>query len=722
MRFPVAAAISLAILVSSAKAQTAPAGDSQSPTFKAGGEEVVVDVVVRDKKGHLIKDLKSDNFRVLDNGQQRPIKTFRLVEGREAVSSSGARTQLDPLRQIRLVTLIYQLSSNDANARRLAKDASLDLIKNDLGQNVYMAVMTIDHRLEAIQSFTNDRELLRKAIDRATGGGTDFGSDSTRVTQQLEQMLGPATGGDMSLAGRVGALSNGSSDATGPNSAPQGAAAADQAMAGMMLHILQSQEQDMATDFGRSSIYSLLDAVKEQYRLPGRKTLLYFSEGFSVPQSAEEAFNVVIATANRSNVSFYPIDARGLTTQDTNRSSINGLNDAAAASRANSVNHNGVTTDMANSVDKSIDSGRRDTQNTLDRLAAETGGTLIANTNDFRGPIRRINEDIETYYEISYNPEITNYDGSFHKIAVKADSSDLRVQSRSGYFALPPALAAGGQVLSAIEVPLMNALNEKPMPHNFGFQTQGMHFRGAGPQPTCDVVVDIPISSMTLQENKTSGLYEGSMSYVALVKNSQGEVVKKLHEDVPLRITADKLKAYQDSHFIRNENFELSPGRYTLETAVIDRSAEKVSARKASFLIPAQGTGISISSVAVVRSVKPKDTATKPNDPMLMSAGVVTPMVSPTLKKTDYDNLPFYVVIYPDKANTEKPSLKMIFSKDGQQLGAGSPALTEPDAEGRIQYVATAPLATLQPGNYQVKFVAQQGKEAAAETVTFTLE
>ncbi len=108
MRFPVAAAISLAILVSSAKAQTAPAGDSQSPTFKAGGEEVVVDVVVRDKKGHLIKDLKSDNFRVLDNGQQRPIKTFRLVEGREAVSSSGARTQLDPLRQIRLVTLIYQ--------------------------------------------------------------------------------------------------------------------------------------------------------------------------------------------------------------------------------------------------------------------------------------------------------------------------------------------------------------------------------------------------------------------------------------------------------------------------------------------------------------------------------------------------------------------------------------------------------------------------------------
>ncbi len=69
--------------------------------------------------------------------------------------------------------------------------------------------MTIDHRLEAIQTFTNDRELLRKAIDRATGGGTDFGSDSTRVTQQLEQMLGPATGGDMSLAGRVGALSMG---------------------------------------------------------------------------------------------------------------------------------------------------------------------------------------------------------------------------------------------------------------------------------------------------------------------------------------------------------------------------------------------------------------------------------------------------------------------------------------------------------------------------------
>jgi hypothetical protein len=96
--------------------------------------------------------------------------------------------------------------------------------------------------------------------------------------------------------------------------------------------------------------------------------------------------------------------------------------------------------------------------------------------------------------------------------------------------------------------------------------------------------------------------------------------------------------------------------------------------------------------------------------------------VNATLKKADVETIPFYVTVYPNRKSTEKPTLRMEFSKDGTPLGAGSAPLGDMDAEGRIQYVANAPMSSLSPGNYQVRFVAKQGSEQADETVTFTIE
>jgi VWFA-related protein len=157
----------IAAMCASLPAQTsapaAPATDDKA-AFKARAEETVLDVVVRDKKGRQVNDLKESDFTVTDDGQTRPIKSFRLVDGTEAVNSSGGRMQLDPLRQLRLITLVFQ--GGDQNGKKLARDAALELIKGELAQNVYISVMAIDHKLQALQPFTNDRLLLRKAIAR----------------------------------------------------------------------------------------------------------------------------------------------------------------------------------------------------------------------------------------------------------------------------------------------------------------------------------------------------------------------------------------------------------------------------------------------------------------------------------------------------------------------------------------------------------------------------
>src|SRR5262249_14850638 len=122
----------------------------------------------------------------------------------------------------------------------------------------------------------------------------------------------------------------------GRNSSGTDLAAA--AMAQVVLQMLETQKDIAAKESGRIDIYALLDAVREQYRLPGRKTVLYFREGgFQIPQGMEQPFNNVISIANRSNVSFYAVDARGLSTAAVNTEAMLTLNNAAISSRSQAM-------------------------------------------------------------------------------------------------------------------------------------------------------------------------------------------------------------------------------------------------------------------------------------------------------------------------------------------------------------------------------------------------
>src|SRR3954451_12687553 len=157
----------------------------QQPPIQVGAEEVVLDVVVRDKKGKLVRELGPADFEVSDNGAKQMIRSVRLVEGKEAIGKTGT-TPLDPLRQIRLVTLVFERLSPEG--RRFARQAALDLLRASPPQNVFYAVMTIDQRLSVLQQFTAETQLLRKGDDRATTGlYTEFADDSVQIKQQLAQ-------------------------------------------------------------------------------------------------------------------------------------------------------------------------------------------------------------------------------------------------------------------------------------------------------------------------------------------------------------------------------------------------------------------------------------------------------------------------------------------------------------------------------------------------------
>ena len=118
---------SIALLMTAAISPWALAQQAAAPsasTVKTNVDEVMLDLIVRDKKGKPVTDLKPGDLTVLDNGLKQTLTGFRLVSGAEAVGPGGAKSSLDSLRQVRLVTLAFE-SMTEADQRKLARTAAL---------------------------------------------------------------------------------------------------------------------------------------------------------------------------------------------------------------------------------------------------------------------------------------------------------------------------------------------------------------------------------------------------------------------------------------------------------------------------------------------------------------------------------------------------------------------------------------------------------------------
>jgi VWFA-related protein len=688
------------------------------PTIQSKGEEVLLDVVVRDKKGAPVTNLSQADLTVLDEGKSRPIKGFRLVRGTASVGPGGQASQLDPLRQNRLVSLVF--SRMEPSARLLARQAAFELLKTDLPRNLYIGVFVLDQQLNAVQPFTTDRELLRKAVEKATTAAySEFGSVSAGLRDQIQTLLGPNQTGKQSLEEQVSAMPTGDS-----GRGPDPGLAFNKLAAEILIGMVTLSERADVTESGRATIYALLAAVQAQSQLPGRKALIYFSNGFFIPQGAQETFTAVISAANRNNLSFYPIDTHGLTVEGINGAASSHLSGAAQDSASNgqptAIGDNHITIQSALSFDLAIEAGKYNTQDTLAILAQETGGFLTANTNDFRGPVQRIANELETYYEVSYDPQIATYDGSFHRVSVNTSRGDLHAITRAGYFALPRSAMQNG--LSAFEIPLLRALSTKPPAHAFQFESGAMHFHGEDRMATCGFLIDMPMINITVRENKAKGTLRGGAAYVALVKDDKGEVVKKLQGDIPVEITPDQSLAFKQSRFTDLEYFDITPGHYTVEVAVLDKESGQTSTRRSVLVVPKPQLGLSMSSVSLIRKWRPKEPDAAADDPFVVGDKTVTPTLAPKVNKSLSNSMPFYMVVYPDAANSAPLALTLEFSRDGKAKRLAQATLPAADAQGRIQYVATAPIEQFEPGNYAVRFIVQQGKEVATENFAIVLE
>lgn len=693
----------------------------EKTSIQASGEEVLVDVVVRDKNGKAVNDLGQSAFSITDDGEPRTIAGFRLVHASQQTSDSPSTStsnssKLDPLRQIQLITLVFDRMEQDE--RILARQGALDLLRRDLPPNVYVAVCTLGNELQGIQPFTNRKDLLTAAINKATSGpSASFARDSDYIRTQLEQSLGPNVSGQSTVA-RYDQL-NASS---GGSLLTPGADFRIGLLARVLLDMLSFSTRSETIYTGRASIWALLNAVRAQSQLPGRKAFVYFSEGFSIPQGSEDAFKSIISSANKNNVTFYPMDAHGLNNTALNKAGTDGLANAAQAAGDSLAVLGAPIKEIARAQDTAIEANRANTQDTLAMLADETGGFLTANTNDFRAPVNRVLEEMDTYYEISYTPSIEKYDGRFHNIAVKVARSDYRVQSRAGYFALPPdMLRTTG--LNSYEVPLLKALTD--MKHNsvLPFESGGLHFHGDDRLQTCGFLIDMPLAGISLRETADKSKLTGGLAYVALIRDVKGAVIKKLQGEMPAELTPDQSISFKQGRFTDMEYFDIPSGYYTIDVAVLDRESGVTNTRRNALYVPNVTESLNMSSVSLIRKWRPKEADAASDDPYIVGDKTVTPTLVPKINKSVSNSMPFYMIVYPDAKNPAPAEISMEFIRDGSDVRrVPATKLSAPDAQGRIQYVANAPIDQFVPGNYAIRFLVRQGNELAQENFAIDLE
>lgn len=707
------AAVILVSFSPKAQGQSPQSSDqASSPTIRATSQEVILDMVFRDKKGKPIKDIKPQEIHVLEDGTEQTPTSFRLIEGNVlkpiAGESANGEAVIDPLRQVRLVTLVFE--GLDLDGKRFFRQALKDVLDMAPEQNLYYSILTVDHGLHVLQPFTTDHSALLKVMDRSMMWSfIQYENQSTEVKQELQQMLSQ---GEPQLQG---------GGAGGP-SAAQMQSSVNYRMAKMQYDMLQASEAADRAYNARATVDALMALVRAQSQLPGRKSILYFNPWLFIPETVKEQYNSLIGQASRANVSFYTVDPKGLVTWSQGGGGRDALSGAASEIRASQMRGGVGEVSIAEvrageTADNAL---RANPLQWLRDLADRTGGTTIAETNDWKAPLRTVMEEVRTYYEVSYVPQVGLYDGKFRKIAVRVDRPNVVAHTSSGYYALPP--IQGGQQLYAYEMPLLNALNAATPSQDVVFQTAAERFNDHGNKIEYMVTVEAPLGGLTFapQADKKNSAIDAAL--LAVFKSPNGEIVEKFSKDFAVQVATDKLDAYKAGNLLQTFRAELPPGTYSLEAAVMDRNGSKIGVKKTMVTVPMPTDKLSISNVVIVRRTDALKDSGSGGDAFYFPGGKVVPTLTGKLKGGPGNILPFYFTVYPDRVVTDAPKLTMAFYKDGQYLGAAETPLPSAQKDGRIPYIANLPADKFTPGAYEIRVGVTQGTSKVEEKVAFRVD
>jgi VWFA-related protein len=652
----------------------------------ATSDKVVLDVVVKDKKGVVVPDLAREEFEVEENGSVQPVESVRFVkpEPEPGVPSVG-----------NLVSLVFG-GTEEVSQQKRARDAVEELLKQNLGPNTWVGVFRIGLQLWTVQPFTNHLALVRTAAERAASSQDQaLAEPDAAARKQVADTLSQVAGGE----------------------APDPAAVSRAEVLGRIIRqgdrLLRQQQLD-------SPLYLLLAVAKGQATAPGRKMVLYFAGGLTVPAQIDDVFKTTQSEANRAHVSFYAIDVGGLDTWSESRSALDALAEVARTSREQNQRTSGAVTMEDVRVDENAEASTRGNwKQPLKELSENTGGFAVLDTNDYRKPMQRLAADLGGFYEVTYSPASTAWDGSFRRTDVKVSRGGVRVASGNGYIATPPDDAAP---IMAYELPLLDALKSAEPKQDFPITVGTLAFGPTSEGREVTLIAELPLARLKFSTDPKEKLYKLHFALLAVVKDAAGGIVERVSQDYPFQGPLEMLPQLQQGNLVFKRRLVVPPGTYTLELVAQDRDGGATSVFRAPLEVE-PAAGLALSSVVIIRRLEPAPPVRPgaPRDPLRGEAMRIVPSLDDPISKATTPKLPIFLVVYP-LPGAGSPQMTIEFSNGGKAEGRNTVVLPPPDPDGRIRFLAPIPIEAYAPGRHELKVTVQQGDVRAEEQVAFTLE
>lgn len=700
-------------------------GDAQQPPpARAAGtvttqvSAVLVDVVVRDKHGMPVKDLQPADFEVLEDGVPQTIGSFKGIFEDTAGSGVVAETapaaapeaaapaagpRPDPTAPP-VTALVFDRLSPEAQALAVRAAKSYLAGKNQKEAASYLGVFSIQGSLRAVTPFTRSVAQIQKGLDEMQSrASASFGIDrerKARVDRQAESAQQTADAGT-AAAGRGGTQGIGSSPA----------AAQLAQMESRMLANFEALERDQQGYSQVNSLFAIIEALRS---LPGRKSVVLFSEGVSIPPAVLRLFTGVIDAANRANVSIYTMDAAGLrvdSEQAKIRDQINAAGKRGLTSYASSTG--GGDEPLMKGLERNEDVLRQDPHTGLGELAQSTGGQLFENTNNLRTGFERLESDLRNYYLLGYTPTNAAYDGTFRKIEVRVKQSGLTVAARKGYFAVRD---TGGAPVNTWEAPALGALDQKPVPNAFPFRAAALSFPSQDTPGLVPVLVHLKTEPMSFPLTEDQKSFQSDFAIVVRFLDSQGKVARKVSQHYEMSGEIAGLPIARNSDVLFYREPVLPPGVYTMETIVYDNPSKKASVRYSTVEVPRiDPKKLRMSSLILVDRSE-QVPANEPKDgPLFVKDVLVYPSLSGEVSKSAKE-LGFFFTVYRG-TTTSAPEAVLDVIQNGNRLAQLPLQLGPADASGRIQQFGRLPLDAFAPGTYELRAIVKQGADQVYSSV-----
>lgn len=637
-------------------------------TFAVEVGYVEVDAIVTDRNDQPVRDLKREDFVVLEDGKPQPIELFTQVDipYDRPEPAAAAPVPLDVQTNARafegrLYVIVLDELHTSPTRSLLVRAAARRFLERHFSDGDLAAVVHTQGSDRDGQGLTGDRRLLLDAVDKFVGrklpSTTMSRLDQYRRDQPTRQ---------------------------------QGDAVRD------------PEEMQRAYN-ARASLDTLKSVSDWLSRIRGRrKAVLFLSEGIDYnlydqitnreASSILDSLRAATATAIRANVSFYAIDPRGL----------GGLGDEMMEIQP-------VFDEPSLGLDtQGLESDLRLSQDSLRTLADETSGFAAVNTNDFTSAFARVVKDSSAYYVLGYYPPGQRKDGSFHKLEVKVSRPGLRVRARNGY-STPRTKAPKPPALTGRDTsPVLAELLESPLPRpGLPMQMQATAFEGQAGKDK--VVLAIEVAGEGFRFTEKDGMFHDTLELSLLSVDAAGKT-SGANQKVQLDLKPRTHQMVQATGFRVVSALDVPPGRYQFRVAARAVNADSVGSVFYDLDVPEFAKQPLGFSGLVLTSATAGVVPTAGNVPMLKD---VLPN-PPTATRAFYplDTLALFTEIYD--AESTAHTLDVVTSltaadgtvafrtADERQTG-----VRKEGAGTTIVHTAQIPLKTIPPGLYTLRVEAK---------------